>query len=151
MFRTGDSGGKKWPLPLTYAQCSSLRLNPCVSIFFFFPAWCTFENINPYPSKLLTRKIKVQLGKTTSKRQRRKQCKTERFSKTDQIFVEFCLRCFDTVSWRPDRSFSIAFKMILSLSDRQKIFSYELKFVKIQFLVKSISLWQQQTKTFKID
>ena len=141
MFRTGDSGGKKWPLPLTYAQCSSLRLNPCVSIFFFFfPAWCTFENINPYPSKLLTRKIKVQLGKTRSKRQRRKQCKTERFSKTDQIFVEFCLRCFDTVSWRPDRSFSIAFKMILSLSDRQKIFSYELKFVKIQFLVKSISL-----------
>ena len=104
MFRTGDSGGKKWPLPLTYAQCSSLRLNPCVSIFFFFPAWCTFENINPYPSKLLTRKIKVQLGKTRSKRQRRKQCKTERFSKTDQIFVEFCLRA-TVCKYRPKSSF----------------------------------------------
>ena len=113
-------------------------LTSCLS--FFFLARCTFGNINPHPSKFLTRKINVQLGKTRSKRQRRKQCKTERFSKTDQILVEFCLRCFDTVSRRPDRSFSIAFKVILSLSDRHKIFTYELKFVKIQFLVKSISL-----------
>ena len=139
MFRTDDSGGKKWPLPLTYAQCSSLRLNLLPQLFFFL-ARCTFGNINPHPSKFLTRKINVQLGKTRSKRHRRKQCKTERFSKTDQIFVEFCLRCFDTVSRRPDRSFSIAFKVILSLSDGHKIFTYELKFVKTQFLVKSTSL-----------
>ena len=133
------NGRYLWHMHSAVAYVWTLAL----AFFFFFPAWCTFENINPYPSKLLTRKIKVQLGKTRSKRQRRKQCKTERFSKTDQIFVEFCLRCFDTVSWRPDRSFSIAFKVILSLSDRHKIFTYELKFVKIQFLVKSISLWQQ--------
>ena len=113
-------------------------LTSCLS--FFFLARCTFGNINPHPSKFLTRKINVQLGKTRSKRQRHKQCKTERFSKTHEIFVEFCLRCFDTVSRRPDRSFSIAFKVILSLSDRHKIVTYELKFVKIQFLVKSISL-----------
>ena len=127
-----------WPMHSAVAYV----LTSCLS-FFFFPARCTFENINPYPSKFLTSKIKVQLGKTRSKRQRGKQCKTERFSKADQIFVEFCLRCFDTVSRRPDRSFSIAFKVILSLSDRHKIFTCELKFVKIQFLVKWISIWQQ--------
>ena len=33
------------------------------------------------------------------------------------------LRCFDTVFQRPYRYFSIAFKVILSLSDSYKIFS----------------------------
>ena len=31
------------------------------------------------------------------------------------------------------------------------VINYELKFVKMQFLVKSISLWQQLTKNFQID
>ena len=63
------------------------------------------------------------------------------------------LRCFDTAVFRrPYRCFSIALKVILSLSDRYKLFSnYELKFVKMQFFVKSISLWQQLTKNFEID
>ena len=40
-------------------------------------------------------------------------------------------------------NFSIVLKVILFLSDRHKIFTvidYELKFLKMQFLVKSISL-----------
>ena len=31
------------------------------------------------------------------------------------------------------------------------VINYDLKYVKMQFLVKSISLWQQQTKNFEID
>ena len=38
MFRTDDSGGKKWPLSLTYAQCSSLRLNLMPQFFFLSSA-----------------------------------------------------------------------------------------------------------------
>ena len=44
------------------------------------------------------------------------------------------LRCFDIVFQRPYRYFSIALKLILSLSDRYKISpmtDYRLKFVKI--------------------
>ena len=52
--------------------------------------------------------------------------------------LEEQIRCFDTVFRRPFRCFSITLKVILSLSDRD----YELKFVKMQLLVKSISLWQ---------
>ena len=38
-------------------------------------------------------------------------------------FISGYLRCFDTVSRRPYRCFSVALKVILSLSDRQKIFT----------------------------
>ena len=31
------------------------------------------------------------------------------------------------------------------------VIDYELKFVKMQFLVKSVWLWQQKTKNFEID
>ena len=34
-----------------------------------------------------------------------------------------CLRCFDTVFGRPYRCFSIVLKVILSLSDRYKLFA----------------------------
>ena len=34
-----------------------------------------------------------------------------------------CLRCFDTVFQRPYRYFSIALKVVFSLSDRYKIFT----------------------------
>ena len=63
------------------------------------------------------------------------------------------LRCFVTAVFRrPYRCFSIDLKVILSLSDRYKLFTnYELKFVKMQFLGKSISLWQQWTKNFEVD
>ena len=54
-------------------------------------------------------------------------------------FVLYELRCFDTVFRRPYPCFSIALRVILSLSDRYKIppvIDYELKFVKMQFLRK---------------
>ena len=59
------------------------------------------------------------------------------------------LMCFDTVFRRPHRWFSIALKVILSLSDRHKIFTvinFDLKYFKMPFLVKSISL-----KNFEIN
>ena len=45
-FRTDDSGSE-WPLPFKAYAFS----------FFFFPAWCTFENINPCPRRFIARKI----------------------------------------------------------------------------------------------
>ena len=56
---------------------------------------------------------------------------------------------------RPYQYFSITLKVILAVSDRYNIFTNDwlwiiMKFVKTQFLVKSISLWQQQTKNFEI-
>ena len=36
-------------------------------------------------------------------------------------FLACCLRCFDKVFQRPYRYFSIAFKVVFSLSDRYKI------------------------------
>ena len=55
-------------------------------------------------------------------------------------------KCFTVFRYSirtPYRYFSIVLKVILFLSDRHKIFTvidYELKFLKMQFLVKSISL-----------
>ena len=54
-----------------------------------------------------------------------------------------CFKVFRYSIRRPYRYFSVVLKVILSLSDRYKIFTvidYELKFLKMQFLVKSISL-----------
>ena len=56
------------------------------------------------------------------------------------------LRCFDTVFRRPYRCFWIDLKVIypcLIATRFSPVIDYELKFVKIQFLVKSISRWQQ--------
>ena len=62
------------------------------------------------------------------------------------------LRYFDTVFGRPYRCFSITLKVILSLSDRYKIFTTDWLWIECevcQNLVfckiseKSISLWQQ--------
>ena len=50
-----------------------------------------------------------------------------------------CLRCFDTVSQRPYRCFSIVLKVICACpiaTNFSPVIDYELKFVKMQFLVK---------------
>ena len=54
------------------------------------------------------------------------------------------LRCFDTVFRRPYQYFSIALKVILSLSNHCKIFSTDWLWIEVcQNAEKSISLWQQ--------
>ena len=43
--------------------------------------------------------------------------------KQNGLPIILCLRCFDTVFRRPYRCFSIVLKVILSLSDRYKLFA----------------------------
>ena len=46
--------------------------------------------------------------------------------KNAEIYTNLILRCFDIVYQKPYRYFSIALKVILSLSDRYKIFTNDL-------------------------
>ena len=69
-------------------------------------------------------------------------------------YAEPLLRCFDTVSRTPYWCFSIALKVILSLSDRHKIFTSDclwikLKFVKMQFLVNRYHYDNNKQKNFE--
>ena len=63
-----------------------------------------------------------------------------------------CMKVFRYSFWETTLMFFN--HLHLSLSDRYKIspvIGFELKFVKMQFLLKSISLWQQKTTNFEID
>ena len=54
--------------------------------------------------------------------------KSEKFVLSDKIEA---LRCFDTVFQRPYRYFSIALKVVFSLSDRYKIFTINWLWIEI--------------------
>ena len=60
-------------------------------------------------------------------------------------YLENFIRCFDTVSRRPYRCFSIALKVILSLSDRHKIFNSDWLWIEVcqNEVFSKIDLWQQ--------
>ena len=70
-----------------------------------------------------------------------------------ELEIKFKLRCFDTVFQRPYRYFSIALKVLYSLSDHHKIFTSNWRWIAIckNVVLSKIDITMTTTETNKME
>ena len=131
------AGEKKNPSPLPFTPfCLCATISECFNIFPFCLPETIFNCTDPYKSSLPEVWLFSCFDTSPGSRQPANKMRANHSS-------SMVLRCFDTVSRRPYTCFSIALKLIcpcLIATRFSPAIDYEWKFVKMQFLVKSMSL-----------